>query len=137
MIDDVVPCLLCVRLPVPQDDDEASYIHAETLTRGLELISLLQIALVVVGPSGGKDRITIEQFVRRMRVISPWLKWAMACDPQAGQTLTRQDELAARCNGAMAVVDDVGDFSELRLLAMDFMPRTQPSISQRRLIQSA
>ncbi len=94
------------------------------------MMSLLRFALVVVGPSGGKDRITIEQFVRRMRVISPWLKWAMACDPQSGQTLSRQDELAARCNGAMAVMDNVGDFSELRLLAMDLMSRTQPRITQ-------
>ncbi len=109
------PCLLCIGLHVPPDGPDGTYVHADTARRGLELIKLLQFDLAVVSPR--PIGMSIPQLVRQMRIIAPHLKWVLASDADPKFGITQQDELAARCNGAVAVLDQVSDFSELLSLA--------------------
>jgi hypothetical protein len=107
------PSLLSVGLDVPPDAPDGSFVSAESAGRALELMKLLRFDLVVVSPE--LAGMSIPHFARQLRLVAPWQKWVLATS--AGEGLTMQDELAARCNGALAVIDDVGDWSELLALA--------------------
>jgi hypothetical protein len=116
------PCLLCIGLSVPPDGPDGTYVHADTARRGLELIKLLQFDLVVVAP--GEIGMSVPQFVRQMRVVAPWLKWVLA-STRTSDPVTTQDELAARCNGALAVIDEIESFDELLTLASSVRMRSR------------
>jgi hypothetical protein len=97
-------------------------VFAQSGGRAIELMKLLRFDLVVATP-GGLD-LPIPVLSRQMRAISPWQKWAL-CGPD----ITDQDELAARCNGALAVLDDVGDWSEFEQMAAN-VRRRRPIAAQ-------
>ncbi len=120
------PCLLCIGLSVPPDGPDGTYVHADTARRGLELIKLLQFDLAVVSP--GEIGMSIPQFVRQMRVVAPWLKWVLA-STQKSSPITAQDELAARCNGALAVIDEIDAFDELLTLATSVRSRSRRTVA--------
>jgi hypothetical protein len=113
MTQESAPCLLSVGLNVPPDGPDGSYVYADSAGRALELMKLLRFDLVVVSPE--LAGMSIPHFARRLRMIAPYQKWALAT--VNGEVLTQQDELAARCNWALAVIDDVGNWSEIAGLA--------------------
>lgn len=110
------PCILSVGHEPPPDSPRASYVFAPTGGRALELMKLLRFDLIVATP-GGID-LSVPILVRQMRAISPWQKWALV-----GPDISDQDELAARCNGALAVLDDRGDWSEFEQMAANVRRR--------------
>jgi hypothetical protein len=120
------PCLLCIGLDVPPDGPDGTYVHADSARRGLELLKLLQFDLVVVSP--GEIGMSIPQLVRQMRVVSPWLKWVLA-STKTSEPITSQDELAARCNGALAVIDEIDTFDELLTLASGVRSRSRRTVA--------
>lgn len=120
------PCLLCIGLSVPPDGPEGTYVHADTARRGLELLKLLQFDLVVVAP--GQIGMSIPQLVRQMRVVAPWLKWVLA-STRTSPPITAQDELAARCNGALAVIDEISAIDELLSLASSVRSRSRATVA--------
>jgi len=107
---EALPSVLSVGLVAPGDNDRASYVNASSGGRALELLKLLHVDLLVVAPRLGD--LSIAMLVRQARIISPWLKWVLA-----GPDISTQDEVAARCNGALAVIDDPNDWTELESLA--------------------
>jgi len=107
---EAVPSVLSVGLIAPSDNDRASYVNANSGSRALELMNLLHFDLLVVAPRLGD--LSIAMLVRQARIISPWMKWVLA-----GPGITSQDEIAARCNGVLAVLDDLNDWTELESLA--------------------
>jgi hypothetical protein len=113
MTHEPAPCLLSVCLDVPADSSAGSFVYADGAGRALELLKLLRADLVVVSPAA-MDGSSLPVWVRRMRAIAPWQKWVLA-----GDGITSRDELAARCNGALAVLDQPvpDDWSELIALA--------------------
>ncbi len=125
MTQETAPCLLSVGLDVPSDGPDASYVFAENAFRALELMKLLRFDLVVVSPDG-LGGMSVPHLVRQMRVIAPWQKWVLAAADANGECgLTQQDELAARCNGALAVIDEVNDWSEVCSLASSVRSRSR------------
>ncbi|MBC7783825.1 MAG: hypothetical protein H7144_08290 [Burkholderiales bacterium] len=80
-------------------------------------MKLLHFDLMVVAPA--IEDLSIPMFVRQMRTIAPWLKWVLA-----GPGITSQLELAARANGALAVIDDLADWSELETLVATVRQRS-------------
>ena len=128
MTQESAPCLLSVGLEVPDDGADGSYVFAGNAFRALELMKLLRFDLVVVAPGG--VGMSIPHLVRQMRVIAPWQKWVLAANGNVSGGneggLTQQDELAARCNGALAVIDEVNDWSEVCALASGVRGRSRP-----------
>lgn len=104
------PCILSVGQVPPADHDRASFVHATSGARALELMKLLRFDLVAISP--GVNDASIPQLIRQMRVIAPWQKWVLV-----GPGITDPMELASRCNGVLAVIDDVGDWSGIESLA--------------------
>jgi len=88
----------------------ASFFHADSGKKALELLRMLRFDLLVTG-----DRLPdmpVTHLIRRVRIAWPWQKWAMV-----GAALTTEDEIAARTLGAMAVFDAPPDWDVLSALA--------------------
>lgn len=111
MPENLQPCILSVGHTPPADHDGASFVHATSGGRALELMKLLRFDLVVLSP--GVNDVSIPLLIRQMRVIAPWQKWVLV-----GPGITDPMELASRCNGVLAVIDELSDWSELESLAL-------------------
>ncbi len=89
---------------------EASFFHAESGTKALELMRVLRFDLMVTGDA--LPDMTVSQLVRRVRAAWPWQKWALVA-----HSISPADEIGARSMGAMAVLDAPADWRMLAELA--------------------
>jgi hypothetical protein len=98
-----------------------AYVAVLTNAGALELLKLLQVDLLVATAA---DPMPLMLFAARMRKVSPWQRWLLT-----GPDLTDQDEVTARCNGALAVIDCPGDWSEIQAIAARVGRRTRELVA--------
>lgn len=110
MTEVVSPCLLCLGLSVPTDSPDAVYVQAESPERALQLLRLFRFDLVVV--TVGTISRPLPEFIRQIRQVCPDMKWVLVSTPGSDPILP-QDELEARCHGALAVLDLVQGLDDL------------------------
>lgn len=121
MPDSQVPSLLSVACSAPKEEELISVGHAETAHRALELMQLLHYDLVVV--SAAVSDMTVWNLVQRMRVLAPWQKWLLV-----GPSISTEAEIAARALGAIAVIDEPGDWRELTQMAQAVARKSRRSL---------
>ena len=88
----------------------ASFFHADSGKKALELLRVLRFDLLVTGDH--LPDMSVSQLVRRVRTAWPWQKWALV-----GSQITVEDEITARTLGAMAVLDAPPDWQMLAEMA--------------------
>lgn len=126
MTEVVSPCLLCLGLSVPTDSPDAVYVQAESPERALELLRLLRFDLVVI--AAGVTHAPLSGFIRPMRRICPDMKWVLVSTSDSDPILP-QNELDARCHGALAVLDLVQGWDDLLELAWSVRKRSGSSLA--------
>jgi DNA-binding response OmpR family regulator len=103
-------------------ESDASFFHAESGAKALELMRVLRFDLLVTGDS--LPDMTVNQLVRRVRAAWPWQKWALVAND-----ISPQDEIAARSLGAMAVFDAPTDWRMLAELAESIRARAASAVA--------
>jgi DNA-binding response OmpR family regulator len=119
------PCLLCIGLPVPTDGPDGTYVQAESGYQALELARFMRFDLLVV--TVGTLSMSLNEFLRRMRERSREVKWVLVSTPWSSP-IRPEDELLARSNGVLAVLDLVQGLDDLLELARSIRRRSGSSL---------
>ena len=126
-----VPCLLLVGVDTaPAIDSSVTFVPAHSSGYAIELLRMLRVDLVVLRwplqsdlgeepdaygaiyaelplsgllPPAIEQTFSVDAFVQGMRRVAPRQAWALVAGPE----LSAGDEIAARCLGAVAIIDDV------------------------------